>query len=1084
MSELLMPFAPKFTLIIPDSPMVIAGWVIWLIILVFLALSLRDRAVKFNRSSLLWLASLSVLILILTPFIGVFPRMSPIIGPGEAPFRKLMFFAAIPWMVGAGVLGLLPATLLAGFSGLLLAYLDTHNIFTPLVTMSVAVLYSWCLQQRYRTNFYKLVRFPMIAGVVSLLLTAPSVFFALVLSAPGPIAARVGMAINRFPMMLFSLGGMVFIGGAVCVIVQALAQKSWIKTTPLKPAPGEVHFKYRLLGYAVPIFVMVLAGVLVGSWSLGQSYGRRQTIKQLTNSVGIATESLSVFLKTGDQLLDTLALNPLVVSGSADEISTLLEQTLRKSTFFNGLALFDEEGNLVVGVPPDLPFDVLPNFDDHPQLAADEQPDTMHLITGRTGGEKHSSMSFVTRIEKGLDDPQYILWGQAQLDENDFAQALLATGHVITQQGGSISVVGSDGIVLYHRNGEGELESLPSTNLASTTFYQSTSGDGQPLLNYYQPVAGTDWGLVATLPALIIQETAWVIARTNLLIATTVMVLIFVGVWIGFTPLINELEAMAVGINRVVMGEYDLNQLEKRVYPKRGYLQAAFKNMIGAQRKRMDQQEKLFSVGTRIAHQVKLADSLQMILSAALLDGMCAVRIVVVDSNADLDPPVPENRFGIGQQARLLAPWDHTVENLVLKDGHQVLNRDEIGLRLPFLEGKPEISSVVMFPLKWKDLHLGVLWAAYQDNYAPDGGTVTYLKQLAQIASLAIVNARTQRNFQLSSALMTTIFDLLPDAVVIADQHDRILLHNANAKRLLVNRDEHFAVKRLSDLFSHLDLSQLNLNVEQAVKAKEINLHDGRAYELTYSPIQIDGGQSAKALILKDLTTQRKADALKSEFVTMVSHELRSPLTLILGYAKILRLTGNLNEQQDVYINNMVENVEEMQALVQKLLDIGRLEDGDPLEIVQISAEQLINRAVDSLSAKAKQKNIRVNIDLPEAPIAVVGDQIFLVQALKNLLDNGIKFSKMGGEVTIRAKEKNERVIFAVQDNGIGIAPLDQRNLFKKFSRISSNAGGDDEGSGLGLAIVKSIAERHGGEVRIESQLGKGSTFFFDIPCR
>ena len=165
----------------------------------------------------------------------------------------------------------------------------------------------------------------------------------------------------------------------------------------------------------------------------------------------------------------------------------------------------------------------------------------------------------------------------------------------------------------------------------------------------------------------------------------------------------------------------------------------------------------------------------------------------------------------------------------------------------------------------------------------------------------------------------------------------------------------------------------------------------------------------------------------------MVSHELRSPLTLILGYAKILRLTGNLNEQQDSYISNIINGVEGMKELVQKLLDIGRLEDGDPLEIHPVTAEQIITRAVESLKAKAKQKQISLQVDLPETPITIFGDQMFLTQALRNLVDNGIKYSKMGGEVVVTVTGRDKRVIFAVQDQGIGVAPLDQRKLFGNF---------------------------------------------------
>jgi len=1082
MADILVPLTPGYTLIMPDHPGILIAWVIGLIALVILVVLLRERTFKLNRANLSWFAGLSLLILILTPFMGVFPRMSPIIAPGEAPFQHLMFFAAIPWMVGAGVLGLAPAAFLAGISGLLLAYSDTHNIFTPLVMMIAAIVYSWCIRQRYRTNFYTWLRHPIIAAIASMLASAPPVFLVLILCASGSTGAKIGMAITRFPVVMFTLGGMLLIGGATCMIVQALAEKYWAHKTPLKLAPGEVHFRYRLMGYATPIFMIVLVGVLLTTWSLGQSHARKQILKQLTGTTAIAAESLGVFLNTGDQILDTLAANPQMSSGSDEQISAFLQEAQRSSNFFEWLAAFDAEGHLVAGNPPGLSPDILLDDDLFQSITVNNERRPAHFFVAGMGDENYGLMCFVTSVERQPEAQQQFLWGLTEIDENRVAQPLLIAKNALEDQGGAISIMDAGGRVIYHWNSEDRVEEIPTANLTTATFFQGASRDGRLTLNYYQPAVGTDWGLTANLPAQVIQEMAWELTRTNLLIAGGVMIFIFIMAWIGLTPIVNELETMSLAINAVLAGGYDSDPLKKRAYPDRGYLKTAFRNMITIQQKRMNQHEKLLSASVKVAERQNLAETLHLILAAALLDGVCAARVVMVNSDLTAESLHSEHRVGIGSHSNVLAAWDQAVAGLVLKSGAQTLNHDEILRQLPLIENRPEIASVTMLPLKWEASHLGVMWVAFTDNDDPDEAIMPYLKQLAHITSLAIINARTYRDSQLSTALIMTLFDLLPDAVVITDQNNQVLLHNKKARQLFFDRDGRFEGELINDFLSQHDLSKPNLNVDQMVKSKEVQLHDGNLYDLIYSPIQIEGNQHANAIIIKDLSSQREADALKTEFVTMVSHELRSPLTLILGYAKILRLTGNLNEQQDSYISNIINGVEGMKELVQKLLDIGRLESGDPLEIHPMTAEQIINRVVESLKAKAKQKQISLQIDLPESPITIVGDQMFLTQALRNLVDNGIKFSKMGGEVIVSVTERDERVVFVVQDKGIGIAPLDQRKLFKKFSRITTNAEADDEGSGLGLAIVKNIAERHGGEVRMESQLGKGSTFYFEIP--
>jgi signal transduction histidine kinase len=1082
MADILAPLTPGYTLIIPDHPGILIAWVIGLIALVILVVLLRERTFKLNRASLSWFAGLSLLILILTPFMGVFPRMSPIIAPGEAPFRHLMFFAAIPWMVGAGVLGLAPATFLAGISGLLLAYSDTHNIFTPLVMMIAAIVYSWCIRQRYRTNFYTWLRHPIIAAIASMLASSPSVFLVLILCASGSTGARIGMAITRFPVVMFTLGGMLLIGGATCMIVQALAAKYWAPKTPLKPAPGEVHFRYRLLSYATPIFLIVLVGVLLATWSLGQNHARKQILKQLTGTTAIAAESLGVFLTTGDQILDALAANPQMSVGSDEQISAFLQEAQSVSNFFEWLAVLDAEGHLIAGYLPSLSPDILRDDDLFQPMTVNNKPGPVHFFVTGLEDENYGLMCFITGVERQPDTQQRFLWGLTKIDENRVAQPLVIAKNALKDQGGTISVIDAGGRVVFHWNSDDRVEEIPTANLTTSAFFQGASSDGRLMLNYYQPAAGTDWGLTANLPALVIQEMAWELTRTNLLIAGGVMIFIFVMAWIGLTPIVNELESMSLAINAVLAGGYDPGQLKERAYPDRGYLKTAFRNMITIQQKRMDQQKKLSSASVKVAERQNLAETLHMILAAALVDGVCAARVVLVNSDSTTEALLSEHRFGIGSHANVLAAWDQAMAGLVLKSGAQTLNHDEILKQLPPIENRPEIASVNLLPLKWEASHLGVMWVAFTDNDDPDEAIMTFLKQLAHLASLAVINARTYRDSQLSTALIMTAFDLLTDAVLITDQNNQVLLHNKKARQLFFDRDGRFEGEFLNNLLSQHGLSKQNLYLDQKVKSKEVQLHDGNLYDLIYSPIQIDENQHANAIIIKDLASQREADALKTEFVTMVSHELRSPLTLILGYAKILRLTGNLNEQQDSYISNIINGVEGMKELVQKLLDMGRLEDGDPLEIHPVTAEQIIARTMESLKAKAKQKQISLLVDLPETPITIYGDQVFLAQALRNLIDNGIKSSKMGGEVLVTVTEMDERVVFAVQDQGIGIAPLDQRKLFRKFSRITTDAEADDEGSGLGLAIVKSIAERHGGEVRVESQLGKGSIFYFEIP--
>jgi signal transduction histidine kinase len=168
---------------------------------------------------------------------------------------------------------------------------------------------------------------------------------------------------------------------------------------------------------------------------------------------------------------------------------------------------------------------------------------------------------------------------------------------------------------------------------------------------------------------------------------------------------------------------------------------------------------------------------------------------------------------------------------------------------------------------------------------------------------------------------------------------------------------------------------------------------------------------------------------------------------------------------------------------VSDLLDLGRIEAGVGLKLEQFQVGEVVDRVVSSLTVQAAQKNIKFGTTLdPQARIGITADPALVHQAIYNLVDNAIKYTPVGGNVQVNVINRGISIQFAISDSGIGIAPLDQPRLFEKFYRGGQREAHQQRGSGLGLAIVKSIAERHHGKVWFESQLGRGSTFYLEIP--
>ena len=150
-----------------------------------------------------------------------------------------------------------------------------------------------------------------------------------------------------------------------------------------------------------------------------------------------------------------------------------------------------------------------------------------------------------------------------------------------------------------------------------------------------------------------------------------------------------------------------------------------------------------------------------------------------------------------------------------------------------------------------------------------------------------------------------------------------------------------------------------------------------------------------------------------------------------------------------------------------------------------VPVHDVIERVISALQLQANQKHIQLNADIPKQTIPLIeADQPLLQQALHNLVENAIKYTRADGKVNVSVRARQERMVFEINDTGIGVSPMDQPRLFEKFYRGAQHGSKDQRGTGLGLAIVKSIAERHGGQVWVESQLGKGSTFYLAIPLR
>ena len=237
-------------------------------------------------------------------------------------------------------------------------------------------------------------------------------------------------------------------------------------------------------------------------------------------------------------------------------------------------------------------------------------------------------------------------------------------------------------------------------------------------------------------------------------------------------------------------------------------------------------------------------------------------------------------------------------------------------------------------------------------------------------------------------------------------------------------------------------------------------------------------------IVLHDITDLRKLERVRRDFVANVSHEFRTPLTAIQGFAETL-LAGAMNDPQnrERFLGIIVEHSRRLARLTEDLLMLSKMDaDRLELEMRRIPVGPFVESCIETSTHRAKEKDLKLLVNLADRVPDIAGDRRRLTEVLQNLLDNAIQYTPAGGQIMVSAGPKNGEVIFTVSDTGIGIPQADQPRIFERFYRVDVARSREVGGTGLGLSIAKHLIENHGGKIWVESEVGHGSQFHFSVP--
>ena len=340
------------------------------------------------------------------------------------------------------------------------------------------------------------------------------------------------------------------------------------------------------------------------------------------------------------------------------------------------------------------------------------------------------------------------------------------------------------------------------------------------------------------------------------------------------------------------------------------------------------------------------------------------------------------------------------------------------------------------------------------------------------------------RNLTTESNQLSVILDTMADGVIVVNSNGQVELMNLSAEWMLESPNREADRIQLAEVVRDDGILQLVSEARATRQTRQAELelvHRRRFLNVIATPLS-EGSDEGVLLTLQDVTSLWQVETTRREFVSNVSHELRSPLAAIRAMTETLQ-DGALNDTDTAqdFLTRILNDTQRMTTMVNDLLVLSRLESGQaPIHLAPVSLESVVAEIESRFDVSPDHERLKLETNVPDGIPLVMGEADKLNQVLANLVENAVKVTGDGGLISISANATDRWVEVKVSDNGIGIAREHLPHVFERFYKVDRSRR--DGGTGLGLAIVKHLVQAHGGDIKVESVEGEGSAFSFTLP--
>ncbi|UCG23515.1 MAG: HAMP domain-containing protein [Chloroflexota bacterium] len=1011
----------------------------------------------------------------------------PPLSSAQNPVETVAPFGLVPILLAGAAINPL-AALLAGLAGGLgRALWQTHQVTDPFQLAFAGVLAATLMQQNYSGWLYAWLRQPIISSLFAAILLLPLIGLSTLVyaNASATVLEALDLAISTTRAYLWPLLFVAVLDGVIVTLLlfglPQLKRQRHERGSPFSDSLN-IRLVATFLVFAAPLSILLF----FFGFNVALKLATDLAIDQMARDAQAASAMIPAFLNSRQHLLVEATGDEALLTDDGERQKERLLQLFRAGDIFRTLILVDQNKSIKAHHPDDDVSSSLTRLESR-ELDNLSGAGAPYISPAQVGEDGQLFFSFIIPIAPDANGPESALVGRVPgFSLEELVASLQGTlgqgvGFVLDEESKIVGHPNAASVLKPWAVPTGDARKIDTDDQALGEAYvglQASTNARQ--LVYHQTGPDHPWTVVITVPHEAILDQALQIAgRLEIVLVVALLVfglfLILLGrsVTQPLTDLAQASQEIASGSLNTSIATHGDDEI--------GRLSEAFGQMQISLKRRLDELSLLLDVSQDVSKSIDLSHGMPSVLKGALRGtGAAGARVIVVNQGGR--KPLT---FGEGPASAEMVRYDEQVMRLLKEHEELILSTPEQTATVIKNGIGPQVqpSALIAFPLVSKRRFQGIFWLSYRQAHVFDQTEIGFLRTLSSQASVLVENARLYATAEGGRRRLAAVLASTSDAVIVTDQGHRVLLVNPAMERYFGLSTADVIGRPVGDVISSEPLVKALALASEKTSNLEVPIDEGKILVASASTIYSnDGDAIGRVAVLHDITYLKELDDMKSDFVATVSHDLRSPLTFMLGYATMLSMVGDLEPKQEEYVGKILGGIDQMSALVEALLDLGRLDAGIELTLIRLRMEEIIESIVEEYRQPAAAAGLTLVSEIAGNLPPVCGDAALTRQAVANYVSNAIKYAPDSGRLVVRAVAGKDEVVVAVADNGPGISQRDRLRLFEKFYRVDNSGEDQIRGSGLGLALVKSIADRHGGRAWCESGVGRGSIFYLALP--